>query len=340
MQHATYGALPQALKLRLKEANVFFSQSYADFIAACGETLYFLFDEERVIPIRYRQKLCFRWAVFSSEPYCLTGAAEKPLEQYLDEVMTFLRDELNVQWATSTASGFFSDTPSRGSRIPFGSHVIDLTEGEDTLWGRVHSKHRNVIRKAEKEGVTVKSGGMELLDDYLLLDRATWARSQSASSGRAYYARQLETMGDSIRVYLAEWNGVPQAGAIFYVNPAMCYYMYGSSADRPLTGAANLLQWTAIRDMKAAGVKKFSFVGCRINEDENSKYHGIQRFKERFGGTLEQGYLFRTVCSPVHYRLFGLAVQIRTRSWKPYRDAIDEELPKWQSIQKGGDHPC
>ena len=54
MQHATYGALPQALKLRLKEANVFFSQSYADFIAACGETLYFLFDEERVIPIRYR----------------------------------------------------------------------------------------------------------------------------------------------------------------------------------------------------------------------------------------------------------------------------------------------
>ena len=92
--------------------------------------------------------------------------------------------------------------------------------------------------------------------------------------------------------------------------------------------------------MKAAGVKKFSFVGCRINEDENSKYHGIQRFKERFGGTLEQGYLFRTVCSPFHYRLFGLAVQIRTRSWKPYRDAIDEELPKWQSIQKGGDHPC
>ena len=38
MQHATYGALPQALKLRLKEANVLFSQSYAEFIAACGET--------------------------------------------------------------------------------------------------------------------------------------------------------------------------------------------------------------------------------------------------------------------------------------------------------------
>ena len=334
IKHATYSTLPEEIKCKLTEANVFFSGSYSDFVASCGETLYFLYDEERVIPVRYRRKLCFRWAVLSSEPFCLGETADKPLEQYLDEVMAYLKRELGVQWASSTASGFFADTPSHCKRIPFGSHVIDLTEEEDALWSHVHSKHRNVIRKAEKEGAEVRSGGMELLEDYLLLDRATWARSHGSSSGRAYYARQIEAMGPDIRVYMTYWNGVPQAGAIFYVSPAMCYYMYGASADSPLTGAANLLQWTAIRDMKAAGVRKFSFVGCRIGEDENSKYHGIQRFKERFGGTLETGYLFRAECKPFYYRLFCLALQLRTRSREPYRDAIDQELPKWTDIQK------
>jgi lipid II:glycine glycyltransferase (peptidoglycan interpeptide bridge formation enzyme) len=82
---------------------------------------------------------------------------------------------------------------------------------------------------------------------------------------------------------MAYKEGEPQAGAILCYNQAMCYYMH-ASRNHSFTGQRNLLQWRAMLDMKAAGVKKYSFVGCRINEDENSKYHGIQRFKERFGG--------------------------------------------------------
>ena len=37
----------------------------------------------------------------------------------------------------------------------FGTYVIDLSESEDKLWERVHSKHRNVIRRAIKEGVEI-----------------------------------------------------------------------------------------------------------------------------------------------------------------------------------------
>lgn len=333
MKLRTYSQLPPEIQERLVNANVYFSPNYSSFVETCGETLYYLCDGERIQSIRFRQKLLFRWAIFSSEPYEIKSPT-KPLDQYLDEVVQTLEQELKVQWVSSTAGGLFSDSPHGCRRIPFGSHVIDLTQDEETLWSRVHSKHRNVIRKSEKEAVEIKSGGIELLDDYLVLDEATWKRSGQAGSGRAYYARQLETMGECIRVYLAYWKDIPQAGAIFHVNSAMCYYMYGASADAPVTGAANLLQWTAIRDMKAAGVRRFSFVGCRIDEDENSKYHGIQRFKERFGGTLERGWLFRKTCKPIYYKLYCLAVQIRTRSKEKYRDGIDQEIHKWMDVQK------
>lgn len=329
----TYHQLPLSVQARLNGANVYFSASYAAFVERCGEVLYFFTDDQRIMPIRFRRKMCFCWAVLASEPYLLRET-EKPLDRYLDDAVRAMKQQLGVQWLTSTAGGLFADTPHHCLRIPFGSHVIDLNQTEEELWGKIHSKHRNVIRKSEKENVEIRSGGMELLDDYLLLDEATWKRSHVAGSGREYYARQLETMGENIRVYVAYWNGEPQAGAIFHVNRAMCYYMYGASADAPVTGAANLLQWTAIRDMKAVGVQRFSFVGCRIDEDENSKYHGIQRFKERFGGTLETGYLFRVVCKPLFYRLFTLAVQLRSRSKEKYQDAIDQEIHKWRDIQK------
>ncbi len=34
--------------------------------------------------------------------------------------------------------------------------IIDLSKDEDTLWKEVYSKRRNEIRRAEKNGITVK----------------------------------------------------------------------------------------------------------------------------------------------------------------------------------------
>lgn len=323
-----------SMELRLKNGNVFLSREYGDFVESEGETLYIVLDEERCMPVRFRKKAIFRWAVLESEPFCYTDAPQKPLDAFLDASLDCLKRELHIQWAHSTAAGLFSDTPHHCQRIPFGSHVLDLEQSEETLWAGVHSKHRNVIRRAERDGVEVRSGGEELLDDYLKIDAETWKRSGQAGAGSHYYTQRLKTLGEHAKVYVAYLDGVPQAGAFYYVNGAMCYYMYGASSDHPSLGAANLLQWKAILQMKAQGVKRFSFVGCRINEDENSKYHGIQRFKERFGGKLELGYMFRATIRPLSYRLYCRALQLRLRLKEPYQDPIAQELHKWTNVQK------
>ena len=87
-------------------------------------------------------------------------------------------------------------------------------------------------------------------------------------------------------------------------------------------------------DMKEKGVKYFSFVGCRINEDENSKFHGIQRFKERFGGELKQGYLFKLDFNPFRHCLFNFLLAFRNlikgnHKFVIQKDIIDQEIHKW-----------
>ena len=68
----------------------------------------------------------------------------------------------------------------------------------------------------------------------------------------------------------------------------------------------------------------------RINEDEDSKYHGIQRFKERFGGELIRGYMFKTILIPWKYKLFHLAYNIKNK--QKLTDVIEQEIHKWQDI--------
>lgn len=334
MEIRKYDELSQNLKDALKAANVFFQPTFVEYVHQNKEEQYFAYDDERIVPIRHRIKAVFNLGVFVSEPFLLVASPKSSEGDFLDEVVKTAVKKLHIQWMNSTAGGFFSETPSiKCKRIPFGSHVIDLSQTEEELWGKVHSKHRNVIRKAEKESVEIKKGRNELISDYVALERQTQDRTGRKASGLYYYEKQLNTLKENIIVYVAYKDNEPQAGGIFYYNQQMCYYMYGATAKGAFTGSANLLIWTAIRDMKALGVKEFSFVGCRINEDEGSKYSGIQMFKSRFGGALRQGYMFRYEKRPEMYHLFCKVMQWRAHGDKIYQDPIDEEIHKWKEIQ-------
>ena len=74
-------------------------------------------------------------------------------------------------------------------------------------------------------------------------------------------------------------------------------------------------------------VRKYSFVGCRIQEDADSKYHGIQRFKQRFGGELIVGKMFKVILNPGKYRLFQILQKMKNGYW--VQDVVDQEIGKW-----------
>ena len=314
--------------------NVFYSDSVFKGYNKPGEELIFLYSEKYIVPVTISKRSIFKYAHITVEPAVIKDGKET-LKTFLDDVCKYLRDEVKVQWINQTSpSSFFMDYPVGAKHIPFGSHVIDLSLSEEDLWKNVHSKHRNVIKKAEKDGVVIECGRTQkLAEDYHSIDVDTWNRSNKSAATENHWKDLMETMGENCIIYIAYLDGEPQSGAFFYCNKQMCYYMYGANKNNPHIGSGNLLQWKAILHMKERGVKKYSFVGCRINEDENSKYHGIQRFKERFGGEIIHGYMFKTEFNPLMRKLFDFAVTLQNlrvaHKWVPYKDIIDQEIHKW-----------
>ena len=314
--------------------NVFYSNGILNNNVKTGDKIVFLYSDVFLIPVTISTRSFFHYAHFVTEPAVYREGKEQ-LKEFLDDVCLYLKKVIKVQWINmNSAASFFFDYPTGSKHIPFGSHVIDLTLDEETLWKNVHSKHRNVIKKSEKDGVEIISGVSDnIIEDYHSIDVETWKRSNVSATGLETLKKHVRSLGDNAIIYMAYLDGKPQSGAFFYFNKQMCYYMYGANCDKPHTGAGNLLQWRAILDMKAMGVKKYSFVGCRINEDENSKYHGIQRFKERFGGELVQGYLFKIEFNPFMRKLFDFAVTFQgfrgNHKWVPFKDVIDQEIHKW-----------
>lgn len=316
--------------------NVFFSENYATFERMTGNQYVFLYSESFMIPVRISSRSVFKYAHFTTEPVVIGVSNNGDLKSFLNEACNYLRTTMKVQWINmNDAASLFMDYPDGSIHIPFGSHVIDLSLTEEDLWKNVHSKHRNVIKKAEKDGIKIECGVTEkLIADYHQIDVETWERSNKGAKGEDTLSQMIRALGDNAVIYMAYKDDEPQSGAIFYYNQTMCYYMFGANKNNPSTGSGNLLQWRAILDMKNMGVQKYSFVGCRINEDENSKYHGIQRFKERFGGALVQGCLFKIVFNKPLYNLFNIIVALKgfktNKGLKFPKDIIDQEIHKWK----------
>ncbi len=326
-----YTELPDNVKRKIRLANVFFSENYYNYIKRSGNEMRYLFDNTFIVPVVIFEKIKIKYAMYISEYFALTeNTTIEQKKKFLEVSRDILKNVDKVAWISTSAAAFFDAYPADSKRIPFGSHVIDLENDLDNLWKKVHSKHRNSIRKAEKSEVYVKFGRHELLEDYLTLDKETWARSGKNSYGLQFFKTMFDGMRENMLMVIAYKDREPQAGACYFLNQKMCYYMYGASADHPESGAANYLHWEVIKYLKELGVKKYSFVGCRINEDENSKYHGIQRFKERFGGKLQQGYMFKMIISVWQYKLFHLLYYIKNH--KELVDTIDQEIYKWKEL--------
>lgn len=314
--------------------NVFLSYDYLKYQKSIGNDIWYFKEESMAIPVVILKRYFFRIATFPVEIISDKKFNLSEEREFLELVLQRLKIE-GIDWAMGTeASSIFPIYPNNSLWIPFGSYVVDLTLEEDELWKRVHSKHRNVIRKAKTEGVIIRECHIEDLQDYMYMDEQTWNRSGKKSLGTEFYKLILDNMKDHARCYIAYYNEKPQGGAIIYFGKDRAYYMYGVSLDRPVSGAMNFLQWNIILELKKEGIKEYSFVGCRINEDKKSKYHGIQQFKKRFGGELREGYLFKIIFKNWKYNLFCELIKIKNFSNKAADDIIDQEWNKWHKISK------
>lgn len=290
---------------------------------------YFVSDEY-VLPFIIDKKFIFKRLIFTNESISINGCNDNSFvkeKDFLEEVLTNVsRTGASFVYQPNT-NVVFSTFPKGAIEAEFGSYQVDLEKEEEELFSNLHSKHRNVIRKAKKDGIEIKYG-LNLFEDFFEVYKDTLERQNRSYTPRATLKELADKLSENILISVAYKDGIPQGSSmLLYEKNFGAYYFYGGSIPRPHIGSINLMHWESILKLKAKGVKFYDFVGARISPEKGSKIEGIQRFKERFGGHMKKGYLWKYPSNKFMYRCFYLIANLnaKIRKLEYIGDIIDQE---------------
>jgi len=190
---------------------------------------------------------------------------------------------------------------------PQHSLMINLDTTEEEILKQMKPKGRYNIKVAEKSGVVVKVS-KNVADFYQIFEETT-ERDKFSGHSLKYYEKMVDTLGDHVKLYLAEVEGKVVAGIIvtFYKDTAI-YYFGASSNEYRNCMAPYLLQWTAMKDAKKTGMKSYDLFGIAPEGEPNHPWAGITDFKMKFGGRrVEYAQAREKIVSPFWY----FAIRIR-----------------------------
>lgn len=280
-----------------------------------------------ILPFYVKRKLIFKRLIFTNESIYLTkNAIIQDEKLFLNQIVEQSR-LMGVDFISQPSTNVvFNCYPNGAIYSPFGSYQVDLTLDEQVLFSNLHSKHRNVIKRARREKVQTISGDAIAKECYKIY-RNTMERQSMGFVSWEYIERLKTNLGDKLTFYICELDGSLQGCAIIPWNEYGAYYMIGGSIPEPFSGALNLMHWEIMMDMKARGVELYDFVGARINPQPGSKLEGIQRFKIRFGAKMKKGYLWKYPINNFYCMIYQKLATLRSRiDGKGHNgDIIDQE---------------
>lgn len=134
--------------------------------------------------------------------------------------------------------------------IPLGHTIaMDLTSPE-TIWANITSKNRNMIRKAEKQGVEILHGkSKELLEDFQKIYNETMDHDNAVDYyyfGDEFYNSINEDLKDNYEIFYAIYHGEIIAMSIMiFANDFMNYHLSGSKYEYRSLAPSNLLLYKA-----------------------------------------------------------------------------------------------
>lgn len=306
--------------------NIFATKSY---LAIKSQNYGWFINDDFVLAYFVCKKLCFKYIIFPSQTiYLKQNLSTSDEKNFLNEVINKIKNDLKyIDFiAQSPTNVVFKAFPNNAIFCNFGSYQIDLMQNEEKIFNNIHSKHRNVIKKALKDGVYVLKGLKYMNEAIDIINNTLIRQNLSSISKNIYYETKM--LDKNIEFYISSINNSVQGAAIIYYNKQCAYYMYGGSVEKPHTGALNLMHWEIIKDLKQKNVQIYDLVGARIHTINGSKLEGIQRFKSRFSTSMSIGYLWKYPINLFKYRLFNCVkfLYFIGKFKKLSKDVIDQEI--------------
>lgn len=159
--------------------------------------------------------------------------------------------------------------------------ALDLCD-QETIWSNIISKNRNMIRKAEKNGVEiVHSLDAESFASFKEMYDETMRKDQAEKYyyfGNDFYNSIRMDMKENAEVFTAVYQGKPIAAAIMlFANGKMNYHLSGSDISYRSLAPTNLLLYEAALWGQQKGMQTLH-LGGGIGSHEDNLY----KFKRAF----------------------------------------------------------
>jgi hypothetical protein len=162
--------------------------------------------------------------------------------------------------------------------------ILELNPSEEDLGRMLGPKRRNMIRRAQKEGVEVRRGLSQDLPVYHKLLEQTLGRRGKTPAKLSFFSRLIAELVPAgiASFHIGVWENNIVAGVIMlHMGSASVYWSGASSEDGKRHAANDLLQWNCILEAKKRGSATYDFLGI-----DPERLPGISVFKTGFGGTV------------------------------------------------------
>lgn len=167
-----------------------------------------------------------------------------------------------------------TDWPVRSHKI---SMRLELPQRYEDLFKAFPSKLRSQVRRAEREGMTSRLGGLELLDDFYQVFARNMRDLGTPVYGKEFFRVILQTFSKEARVCAVYLADRPVAAG-FVIGFRQSLEIPWASSDRRYAGMAPnmMLYGSVLRYACEQGYRVFDF-------GRSSKDSGTYRFKEQWG---------------------------------------------------------
>lgn len=202
------------------------------------------------------------------------------LAQRAAELAAGLRaDYLELRCATPLAT----DMPVSLRKV---SLTVELQSDPEALFNSFSQKHRKNVRRAQKNGLEVIAGGIELLDDFYDVLQLSWRDLGTPIYSKEYFRAVVEAFPNNTRLYSCRSGKTPVSAAMVGMHEGTVEGMWaGTRADMRNLQSNYVIYWEMLRDTCVSGQKLFHL--GRSTADS-----GAEQFKSKWNAQSHQLYWY------------------------------------------------
>lgn len=154
---------------------------------------------------------------------------------------------------------------------------LELPRKFELIWNRFPSKIRTKIRRAQKEGMIVRVGGMEILEDFYCVFSRNMRDLGTPVYGQKFFESILKTFSKEARILAVYWKDQPLAAGFLYGFRNVLEIPWSSGNRRYHSLKTNMLLYSSVLEY-----------GCRegfgvVDFGRSTPGSGTYSFKEQWG---------------------------------------------------------